>query len=935
MKKASVTNRKSASGRRESTSVTRRNSPRRARQLFRGLIVAVAFGALVSVPLLSRYTRTVQAVGDVSLNTMGVAATQNFDTLATAGTANTWTDGTTLPGWYAQFSATPANPTTYRASTGTDTTGAIYSFGVAGTNALTERAFGSISSGTPVDIYYAVKLTNNTGQTITSLLISYNGEQWRDGGNATPALQKLDFQYQVANAGTITDANTPSTGWSDYDPLDFTGPKATTTAGALDGNAAANRTAKSALLSLNVPNGQEIWLRWKDINDTGNDHGLAIDDFSVTPFGALGTTGYRTTDIQGTDDGGYAMVIQPDNKIVVGGYAVNGSGNKDFALARYNYDGTLDSTFGTGGKVTTDFNGTSDRIWGLALQSDGKIVAVGETVSLVFPGTNDIALARYNSNGTLDSPGFGGTGKVTTDHGGGANNTAYAVAISGTNIIVAGSEQVSGNLNFMVAQYTNLGVLDPLFGTGGVTTLDFSGFNDVARAVAIDSSSRIVLGGYSNSGTNDDFAVARFTSAGILDTTFVGGLGKIATDLATGGINSADQAFAMAIIPGSGLDAGKILLAGSSFNNTTHNKDFAVTRYLSTGALDTGGFGPGTGCKTIDFNNSPDVAQAIFARADGSFVVGGFSRSSLSSDDFAVASCNSSGGPDLTFNGTGRLTFTINNEDDRIYGIAQGADGKITAAGFATVVGSNPVQHDFAIARFSLIGVADASGTPPSNSPDLLLEKTGPLNPSTAIAGTNFTYILTVTNRGTQGASNVVITDPLPAAVTFVSATSGAINNNGTVTKNVGFLNAGASSSFQITVTASNTPQLVSNTATATLNETDPTPGNNSATEVTRIIGLTDLSFNPGTVTGGCQNTTGTVTLSGEAPFGGATVTLQSNDPSAASCPASVTVLQGQTSANFQVTTSPVVSNKQVRFQADLGPTTFVRRINVNAGVCN
>ena len=894
-------------------------SHRRVRRSLSGLIIATALLGF-SISLIIRSVAADTGTGSVSLNSVGVASTQNFDTLA-----NTLTSSTLPTGWYFNETGTNAN-TTYTAGTGSSNTGDTYSFGAA---ASTERALGQLRSGTLISTLGA-QFTNNTGAAITSLSISYTGEQWRFGALHSPTPERMDFQYST-NATSLTTGT-----YTDADSLDFTPPITTGVAGALDGNNAANRKTMSALLSgLNIPNGATFWIRWNDVDASSSDDGLAIDDFSVTPFGSLGTTGYRTTDIQGTDDGGYAMVIQPDNKIVVGGYAVNGSGNKDFALARYNYDGTLDSTFGTGGKVTTDFNGTSDRIWGLALQSDGKIVAVGETVSLVFPGTNDIALARYNSNGTLDSPGFGGTGKVTTDHGGGANNTAYAVAISGTNIIVAGSEQVSGNLNFMVAQYTNLGVLDPLFGTGGVTTLDFSGFNDVARAVAIDSSSRIVLGGYSNSGTNDDFAVARFTSGGILDTTFVGGLGKIATDLATGGINSADQAFAMAIIPGSGLDAGKILLAGSSFNNTTHNKDFAVTRYLSTGALDTGGFGPGTGCKTIDFNNSPDVAQAIFARADGSFVVGGFSRSSLSSDDFAVASCNSSGGPDLTFNGTGRLTFTINNEDDRIYGIAQGADGKITAAGFATVVGSNPVQHDFAIARFSLIGVADASGTPPSNSPDLLLEKTGPLNPSTAIAGTNFTYTLTVTNRGTQGASNVVITDPLPAAVTFVSATNGAINNNGTVTKNVGFLNAGASSSFQITVTASNTPQLVSNTATATLNETDPTPGNNSATEVTRIIGLTDLSFNPGTVTGGCQNTTGTVTLSGEAPFGGATVTLQSNDPSAASCPASVTVLQGQTSANFQVTTSPVVSNKQVRFQADLGPTTFVRRINVNAGVCN
>src|SRR6185503_10852309 len=117
------------------------------------------------------------------------------------------------------------------------------------------------------------------------------------------------------------------------------------------------------------------------------------------------------------------------------------------------------------------------------------------------------------------------------------------------------------------ARYTSAGVLDVAgFGTGGVTTVGFSGGNDVARAVAIDGSSNVVLGGYSNGGSGDDFAIARLTSGGVLDTSFVAGAGKAAIDLATGGANSADQAFAMTI-----LSSGKILLAGSSYNNTTNN----------------------------------------------------------------------------------------------------------------------------------------------------------------------------------------------------------------------------------------------------------------------------------------------------------------------------------------------------------------------------
>ena len=222
------------------------------------------------------------AVAQVSLTTLGSPSTQNFDSLASSGTP-AWTDNSTLPGWYSQFTAVTTNPTTYATGTGTSTTGALYSFGVAGTNPVTDRALGSLASGTPGNILFAVRFANNTGTTITSFNISYNGEEWRNGGNATP--QKLDFQYQIVSAGTITDANTPTTGWTDFDSLDFTSPIATVTAAALDGNAAANRTALSATLTVSVPAGQEIWLRWLDTNDAGNDHGLAIDDLSVTPQG--------------------------------------------------------------------------------------------------------------------------------------------------------------------------------------------------------------------------------------------------------------------------------------------------------------------------------------------------------------------------------------------------------------------------------------------------------------------------------------------------------------------------------------------------------------------------------------------------------------------------------------------------------------------------
>jgi endonuclease G, mitochondrial len=212
-----------------------------------------------------------------SITALGVPLTENFDTLPVTGAGVAWADNSTIPGWYT-------TRTTYTAGTGSSNGGALYSFGVAGTNPVTDRALGSVASGATTAIFQAARLTNNTSATITSLDINYAGEQWRNGGNTVA--HSLTFQYQVADAGVITGANTPATGWTAVPALSFTGPIATATAGPLDGNAAANRLAITGTLNVTVNAGQEIWVRWQDADDAGSDHGLAVDDFSVTANGA-------------------------------------------------------------------------------------------------------------------------------------------------------------------------------------------------------------------------------------------------------------------------------------------------------------------------------------------------------------------------------------------------------------------------------------------------------------------------------------------------------------------------------------------------------------------------------------------------------------------------------------------------------------------------
>ena len=240
-----------------------------------------------------------------SITTLGVPLTENFDTLESAGTTHSVGRQLTIPGWWS-------TRTVYNAATGSSNAGALYSFGVAGTNPVTERALGSIGSGTTGTVFHAARLTNNTGGTITSLDISYVGEQWRNGGNATA--HTLTFQYQVAATGGIAGANTPATGWTAVPALSFTGPITGLTAAALDGNTPANRIAISATLAVNVANGQEVWIRWLDPDDSGADHGLAVDDFSVT---AAGSPGDSAPGVGATAPANAATNVPVDSAIVI------------------------------------------------------------------------------------------------------------------------------------------------------------------------------------------------------------------------------------------------------------------------------------------------------------------------------------------------------------------------------------------------------------------------------------------------------------------------------------------------------------------------------------------------------------------------------------------------------------------------------------------
>ncbi len=385
----------------------------------------------------------------------------------------------------------------------------------------------------------------------------------------------------------------------------------------------------------------------------------------------------------GTFDLGTAVVVQGDGRTVVVGYTDQAT--SDFVVTRYNQDGSLDSNFGVDGIVLVDFGNTAD--YGRSVALDGShIVVVGSSIQ---SGTGrDMAVARLDSAGRLD-PTFGTGGKQTIDLGG--TDYGFDVVLDGSDMILCGQAERSGTgKDFGVARLDSAGQLDPTFGTGGKQFVDFGSTLEVAYGVALDGShivlggragndfgvarldstgqldtsfstdgkqtvdfggtidhaydvavndSHIVVAGFSTqSGTGDDFAVARLDSTGELDPSFGTG-GKQTVDFGTPSDRPA---------PGSlVLDGGKVVVAGQSDQSGT-GYDMAVARLDDTGQPDPA-FGVG-GKQTIDFGGTFDTGQAV--ALDGSnIVVAGYSIQSATGFDIAVAKLLGNTAPTADANG--------------------------------------------------------------------------------------------------------------------------------------------------------------------------------------------------------------------------------------------------------------------------------------------
>lgn len=316
-------------------------------------------------------------------------------------------------------------------------------------------------------------------------------------------------------------------------------------------------------------------------------------------------------DTTGVEDGAYALAIQPDGKILVAGQSTQLK-KPLFAVARLDKDGNLDKFFGDGGKVLTDVSNPSDAesgggAHGLALQSDGKILAAG--------GEHDITLVRYNKDGSRDTF-FGETGRVTSRFG--TDDAANAIAVQDDGKIVVGGSSRTGKVySFIVSRYNVDGSLDTGFAGTGFLMVDNDsrgGWEDgQGTAIALQRDGKMVLLGDYRNGKDNDFILYRFNRDGSQDQSF-GSQGKVVTDVSFGQLEHGGRASAIVVTPND-----KLLVLGNIASKEGQTK-FVLVRHLGDGQLDSS-FG-NEGKSVLNFDSNAE-ARAVAIQSDGKIIVVG------------------------------------------------------------------------------------------------------------------------------------------------------------------------------------------------------------------------------------------------------------------------------------------------------------------------
>ena len=341
------------------------------------------------------------------------------------------------------------------------------------------------------------------------------------------------------------------------------------------------------------PDGKVVLAGSYDVERVGNGaFALVRYNADGTADTSFGNNGVVLSDFSSGDDEAYDVAVQPDGKIVAAGQAYIANGNNAFALARYNPDGSPDASFGNAGRVITDFFASLDEVNAVLIQPDGKIIAAGFVTNGANNGaTYEFAVARYNPNGSLDSS-FGNNGTVLTDFFGSGDIGYDAVLQPDGKIVVAGRVQnpVTG-IDFGLVRYNPDGSLDSTFdGDGKLNTALSADHDEFARGLALAPDGKLVAAGWTTNGRGasagqSDYAIVRYNPDGSLDSTFSGD-GKLLHDFA--GAGDSQQASAVVVQAN-----GKIVVGGGShaiFVTGGQHRDYGLLRLNPDGTRD-GSFG--------------------------------------------------------------------------------------------------------------------------------------------------------------------------------------------------------------------------------------------------------------------------------------------------------------------------------------------------------
>ena len=399
----------------------------------------------------------------------------------------------------------------------------------------------------------------------------------------------------------------------------------------------------------------------------------------------VGGTGLVTTDVNTSqDDIAFAVVRQPvDGKIIAVGTSFTTPAS--VVVIRYNVDGTRDSTFGSSGITVTSLPSADATAFAATLQADGKLLVAGRSCPL--SGSSSFLLLRYHTDistgtpGALDT-GFGtaGTGIVTTPIPFGSSTTANAVAVSGTNILLAGHSKIGLRFVIALAQYDSSGMLDSTFGGTGIVTRQIGSLDADAGSLAVQVDGKIVVAGLAGNAMSKiwDVALLRYKANGLLDTDpitgFGGGTGIVTTDIGS----SSNYANAVAI-----QGDGKIVVVGNAFANSfAGTSDIAVLRYNTDGSLDTTGFGSPNGYVTTNIG-AFDNGFAVAVQTDNKIVVAGNADAGMG-DRLALLRYNADGGLDPGFGTSGIVTRSASGPSiiAGAFAVVLQPGGEIVVAGY-------------------------------------------------------------------------------------------------------------------------------------------------------------------------------------------------------------------------------------------------------------